>query len=626
MAEKELNQENVDARGSEADANSNVGKSAWCKEKLLNELETSSPLDTFSILEQVEMYDEMDAWQTIDNVYKEFESGENGVENIVLPVFTSIVDGLLDSLGGDKKNPTAFGTGKEMGLTSTRIVQECRTFRYNETDVNTQVLSEVTVNTPILEADPNINQMLNEAGENKIHNYYRQKTTAEAHGDKFYNYSFTDKQRKAAIERARNEDGKPQDAYTGESLHETTDEAKAANDYAHRAEVDHVIPLANVHAQLKSNCLLTDEDVRRIANIDDNLAVTSHDINNPKRAKSNEEYAKENKDKLNRKTRRNMVKKSKEAQKKIDQMANKAVIKNMQDPGQLKKLEAQMNNVVKDAAAAGAKLGIGNAIIELLKPLYYEMADSFRNGFTDGVGAQSFGDAFKIRIGRVKDHLRQSLAGLGLGSLTDLIKSLISSIISAIVDLFFGIVRDLLKLLQKGIPIAVSAFKILFDKTKSPAERGDAVVKLIGSSLIAILGGMLIDKVFKEEGLLKSVFTCLLSGCGSLFFMMFMDKIDLFSAKAEKRQARIREIFDARRAELHERASFMQVEVLDMLKKQRLCFDDLLNGAVQAVEQKNISGVVSYSYALADFFKVELEYSTTAEFVQWWDCQQVIRI
>ena len=611
--DKKSNDHSTNTHASSPSAKSATEQLTWSKEKLLENLESASPLDSYSILEQVEMYDEIDTWKTIDDVYREFESGEDCVENIVVPVFTSIVDGLLDSLGRDKKNPTAFGKGKEMGLTSTRIVQECRTFRYNETNVNTQVLSEVTKHQTAVDYKD-----FNERVGTTIGEYKREA------------YVYTKAQRDAALEKALKKspvDGMVEDGYQKKMIYATQKAAmEAEGNIGNSAQYEHIVALHNVHNQLKGNCMLTDQDVRTIANMEENFVFIAAELNQSKQDMDNKEYVKKHKNELNRETRRNMVKKGKEAQKKIDQMANKTVIKNMQNPEQLKKLEEQMNNVAKDAAAAGAKLGIGNAIIELLKPLYYEMADSFRTGFTEGVGAQSFSDAFKIRIGRVKDHLRRSLAGLGLGSLTDLIKSLISSIIGAIVDLFFGIVKDLLKLLQKGIPLAVGAFKILFDKTKSPAERGDAVVKLVGSSLIAILGGMLIDKVFKEEGVLKSVFTCLLSGCGSLFFMMFMDKVDLFSAKAEKRQARIREIFDARRAELQMRASCMQVEVIDLLKKQRLCFDDLISGAEKAIEEKNVDSVVHYSYSLANFFKVELEYSNTKEFVRWWDQQKAIQI
>jgi len=70
----------------------------------------------------------------------------------------------------------------------------------------------------------------------------------------------------------------------------------------------------------------------------------------------------------------------------------------------------------------------------------------------------------------------------------------------------------------------------------------------------------------------------------------------------------------------------MQSEVLNALKNQRLSFDNLIRGAEQAVEKKDIDTVVAYSYKLAEFFSVDLEYSNTAEFVKWWERQAVICI
>jgi len=587
-------------------------KSETFKEKLLAELKTASPLDSFSILEQVEMYEEIDAREVINDVYKEFESGDNRVENIVIPVFTSVIDGLLESL--DKKKHVAVGKNKEMGLTATRIVQECRMFKYDSDNLDSTIYSEVHKNQ-MLGGGVNFNDRV---GTN-VSDYQREK------------FDYKQSQRKKALEN-QTKDGMVEDGYQGIKLYPTKEAAmEAEGNTKNSAQYEHIVPLKQVHEQLKGNCMLTDKDVQSIANMEENFVFTSAELNQSKQDMNNKEYVKKNKDKLNRETRRNMVKKGKEAQKKIDKAANKAVLSNMQDPEQLKKLKTQMDNVAKDAMKSGAKQGIGNAILELLKPLYYEMADSFKNGFTQGVGVEKMGDAFKIRMGRIKNHLKNSLKNLGLGSLTDLIKGLISSIISAIVDLFFGIVKNLLKLLQKGIPIAVSAMKILFDKTKSQAERGDAVVKLVGTSLIAIIGDVLIEKIFPANPvgfmlILKSVCSCLLSGCGSLFFMMLMDKIDLFDAKAEKRQNRIREIFEARYIELQERASCMQSEVLNALKNQRLSFDNLIRGAEQAVEKKDIDTVVAYSYKLAEFFSVDLEYSNTAEFVKWWERQAVICI
>lgn len=593
------------------------------KRSLLMQLENASPLDTFAVLEQVEMYDKQSAHEVIEQVNAEFATGERRVENIVIPVFTSIVDGLLKDTG----------MGKEMqkkGLTATRIVAECRSFRYSGANNNAAIYSELEKNRIIADGVEQRHYDINEKlGSNVNSNYYRNKKTADKHGDSYFNFGFTDKQRKEALARNRERSGTDRlvDDYSGQTLYDDKKSAAAAEGHTKNSpELDHIIPLEKVHSQLKNNCLLSNEDVRNIANIDDNFAVTSQEINRSKKDSENSEYVNSNNSVVDEQTRQKMLEKEKQAQKAVNKAANKAVVNNIFDSNKNAALKSELKNVSQEAAAAGVQLGIGNAVLVLIKPLYYEIADSFTNGFAAPVGTDSVGEALKFRMTRVKDFVISSLCDLGLTSILDIVKGVISSIIGAIIDLFFGILKQLLTLVKKGFPVAVSAIKILGDKTKSPSERGDAVVKLLGGTIISIVGAMIVDKIPAGNEMLKSILSCLISGCGSLIFMALLDKLDLFSVKAEKRSARIEEIFEARARELATRVSCMQVEVIDLLKKQRLCFDDLILGAEKAIKEKNVDRVVQYSYSLAEFFKVELEYSNTAEFVRWWDQQEIIRI
>ena len=50
--------------------------------------------------------------------------------------------------------------------------------------------------------------------------------------------------------------------------------------HTHQAHVDHIEPLSRIHARLKGNYALSDEDIKNIANGDYNLALTAAYINN----------------------------------------------------------------------------------------------------------------------------------------------------------------------------------------------------------------------------------------------------------------------------------------------------------------------------------------------------------
>lgn len=591
------------------------------KKKLLAELENASPLDTFSLLEQVEVCDARNAQDIIEEVHREFETGEQRVETIVIPVFTSIVDGLVkDSRVGQMM--------RQGGLSATRIVTECRSFTYGKQDPN--VYSEVEKNRIIAEnaeakAWGDINDGETFAKEVN-QQYYRVKETAEKYGDKYFDFGFRPHERLRTLNRNRQQyGGKLMDEYREKPLYESRKAAAAAEGHTkYSPEVDHIVPLEKLHAQMKDNCMLSNEDLRNIANIDDNLAITSQEINRSKQGSTNQEYVQHNGKDLDEATKQRMVEKAENAQRAVDSKANKTVLNNMLDEQHRDKLAGELGKTANAAAADGAKMGIGNVLVAVLKPVYYEVADSFSHGFVSGVGADSIKDAIKIRAKRVKDYVCESLAGVMETSFWDIVKNVVSGIISAIVDLFFGIVKDMLNLIRKGFPVAVSAIKILADPQKSIAEKGDAVVKLLGGTVISILGGTLVKKIAGGNELLEAILNCLVSGCGSLMFMALLDKLDLFHVKAERRKARIREIFEARLAEMQERVSCLQVDALNLLSKQRICFEELIQNASKAIEEKNPEKMVGCSYAIAAFFSVELEFSNTREFVEWWDKQKVL--
>ena len=95
------------------------------RKSILEELQTASPLESAKLLQEIELYDAKSSQEIIDEVYKEFAGNQQKVENIVVPVFTSIADGFL------KKGKVGEAL-KKKGLTATRIVSECQNFTYDE--------------------------------------------------------------------------------------------------------------------------------------------------------------------------------------------------------------------------------------------------------------------------------------------------------------------------------------------------------------------------------------------------------------------------------------------------------------------------------------------------------------
>ena len=570
----------------------------------LEKLKDVSPLESVQFLQELELYDAVSSQKIIDEVYKEFEGNEHKVENIVIPVFTSIADGFL-------KRGTVGDALRKKGLTATRIVNECQNFTYSD-DVD--VYSEIVKNQVINETSKK-RESFNDKIESDITQEY------DRVGSK---YGYTSAERDEFFDKKFGDNKTMKDEYSNETIYRSKkerDNRRDEDDFLYQAELDHIVPLEKVHSQLKNNCLLTDEDVRKIANDESNYAVTSHKINNKKRSDNNDDFVNSKKAddlELDEETRETMRDKGKQAQKKIDKNANKAVLQHLKEGDKKEELKNAVKGMSKDAAKDSGNLFIGTIVMEVIKPVYYEMKDCIVNGIKEPVGIDDLGGALAFRLGRVKNHVVSNLARIGIDGLGDLIKSVISSLIQGIVNLFFGMIKTMLQIVKEGIGIAISAIKILSSKEISKAEKGDAVVKLVGGALIGILGNILVDKLNLPEPW-QTIVGAIISGCGVLFFMILMDKIDIFSVKAEKRRDRIREIFEQRINDIKEASEHLDEYTIEVLKSQRKKFDDIKNSIKYAISENNIDRINNEMYEMARFLGVDLDYSNTEEFCDYMD-------
>lgn len=92
------------------------------------------------------------------------------------------------------------------------------------------------------------------------------------------------------------------DPYTGKTLFEKrlTARAYSNEDWAsHTAEVDHKYSISNIFNDNKSDPFLKNEDIKSVANCEENLVVTSRRFNNAKRQTRNEEFV-NNKERLDK--------------------------------------------------------------------------------------------------------------------------------------------------------------------------------------------------------------------------------------------------------------------------------------------------------------------------------------
>lgn len=619
------------------------------RDKLIEQLSEANPLEIGKRLQEIELYEKQDTMKVIDEVYNEFSSGAQMEESILKPVFCSIIDGLLE----------AFRIGRKMrkkGLTASRIYQDCRTFSYEGEPYHGVVPGAY-------QEYKNAREYTHEYGQATRPTYERM-----AYDD--------DSKRKYKYEAVIANEGKVnlKDEYTGKSniYAEQKNPDLRRNDQTHRyqAQTDHVVPLEKIHKQLKDNYGLSDEDIIIIANSNDNLRLTGAYINQGIKGKggknkmANAEFVADQRLRkkegrphlgLDDETLERMLKAEQDANESITKQVNSSVLENLLGRGAvsdeafrkvseqekkrlgreltkeeedrvIRQLESQkqqriLGTAAKNAAKQAGDYAIGNLLMYLTKPIYYEIADCVKNGIEEGVGADSAQSAFKIRFGRVKTYVLSHAIEFAGNNIGDFIKNLISSIIEGIISLFVGIFKQVLKVVKEGIRIFVNSAKVLFgkdSKNMSAAEKGDAIIKIIGGGIISLCGiGLeaLINKIGIPEPW-SVVLSTMLSGIASALFMYLLDKIDLFSVKAEKRRDRIIEIFDERIKDIQKAVDNCNYKTLETLRIQKLEFNDIYSNIQCGIKNDNVNAIDRGLDRMADFFGVELPYHTNDEF---WD-------
>lgn len=608
-----------------------------------NKIREASPLEVPYLLMQLEQYDCESAQELLAQINLQFEK-DGMIDNVVNPVMTTIVDSLL-------MLPVFKGFSRKLGLSANRVMAECASFNYDGKIIYLQPDSFVESS----------NQTAFNASWAEIHR-------ADYDRSKYENPSVMGRYKKEHIKAAGSKKNL-QDEYTDErnitARKDNPDHRRndPKNDY--NAETDHIIPLKRIFDQVQHNVALSDGDIKRIANSEENLAVTGRRINNPKRDMTNSEFIRQQ-DKLKaegkpyvgltKEQRDNMIRMERTAQSELEKGINSTVIKNLVGKGvadrnerkaAIAKKEKELGRKLTEQERTGIdkQLGrekafgihkenlksagnqtlmyaIGSAVLFLIKPIYYEMKDSFLNGFIEGVGADSYKKAFSLRFGRVRDYVMEQMSDFNhlFSSAADMIKNLISSVIEGLIGMFVGIFKKAFRLIKECLKIFTQSYDILFGRASesyTAAEKGDAIVKIIGASATALCGiwidSMLEQLQFIPDGF-RGVISTLVSGLASMLVFYLLDKADLFNVKAERRNARVKEIFDERIADIRKVTRTMNETVIKKLREQAIESRQILARFSSAFNAGDYTTANKETLAYASFLKIDMGYESMTDF------------
>ncbi|TMO45623.1 hypothetical protein CWC25_05785 [Pseudoalteromonas sp. S4389] len=499
------------------------------------------------------------------------------VDHILEPVFLSLIDGTM----------RAFKVGTKQGLTASRIYSECKAFRYEKFEEPSQMLDSYTEH---LNERENISEFDNRSvyKNGKLHRDGNELNMRDA-----------SKMSEAHKKHFDGENTAP-DGYGGtKDIFENKARAKGFGKENQRTEIDHTVPCSQTCNELKKNKALSDSDIKDIVNIEDNLVATSYDNNRGKnigkRDKSQTQLQKEidqgytidskgNKSYLSDEQlqiRKNIVDKMAESQAAIDRTTNQKVVNNLfesnakfQDREKKEYLEqkrkegkkvkeADVDNYIKkklkerekirskmlnDATGAAAHQSLGDLIIFIMKPLYYELNDCIRNGIENGVDTKSFKTALSIRLLRIKNFVVNHAVRVLKDGVLSFFKNFLSMLLEGIVNCFVGVFKSIFRMVKEGLKMLMQVGPILFDKNKTVAEKGDAILKLAVSSL-SIFASIGIESWLNSVGIGEPwsiIITSILTAILTALIFYLLDKIDIFGLKEDARAHRVEEVLNLR--------------------------------------------------------------------------------
>ena len=571
-------------------------------EECLNDLNGTSPLQMSKKLLEYELYDQQDSLEVLSQIYEEFESKQDIVDELVNPVFFNIADGLI-------KHPK-LGLNKT-GLTATKFVSEIKDFDYSKP--HKPSIRDIFQDKENL--DENSEKHLDDKGSynRKDMDNGRRTTIADerfsgnrtAHSD----LEMTDDNRRKRLYRYQHD----------AAIQQRKEEGKKTTHLTQNA--DHNVSLEHVFGDFGKSTLLSKDDLKKIGNIDKNFDIISESLNKSKGKKTWSEYLKDNPDAVNEATKRKILAREKEAIQALEKEANKTIANNFVNDS--KHINNITNEAGRQALNDGKYKAMGEIIILIIKPIYYEFSDIFKNGMIADIEMYNKTDAFLYRMNRVKNYVINNSTGALFDNIKEFLQSFVRMLINGIVNAFVGLLKKVLQVISEGFTAMVGAIKILRkDKDDAgnpitPAQKADAIVKLLATTAVAFLGAYFEETIlsFLKGSFepLKDIIMIILTGIATTIVVWLLDQADIFSVKDEKRMLRVKEIFELRVRAIKENTDIFEKASIEILAKQKLQFKKIVSEMNTAIAQNlNINTSVGN---IADFMGIELNVKSTNQFL-----------
>lgn len=291
------------------------------------------------------------------------------------------------------------------------------------------------------------------------------------------------------------------DPYTNEQLELRKKDAKLkyGDDWQnHLAEADHITPLEQVFEIGKQEPFLSNDEIRKFANSDDNLETVSRKYNNAKRSRTNSEFVTD--EEYLRKTGVDLSEKGKQTAITRGEQAEKAIRKKMKKANAKNAIETG-HNAGKDAAGiAGATVATMSGIMNIVAVIRGDkspdeaVADfAFDTGKAAATGYVMGGGLTTISY-QLSNSSSKFLRGLSASRVPDNVLNLImvtGDVLRCYAKGEISTCECILALGERGLNYATVGYSMAVGQALIP-------IPIIGAAIGALVGSVATSECYRE--------------------------------------------------------------------------------------------------------------------------------
>ncbi|WP_306695435.1 DNA repair protein [bacterium 19MO03SA05] len=592
--------------------------------ELVERLEGCSPLQASKVLLDVELYDLRYSLEVLQTIEEQMADSQADIgESLVKPILLNVCDGLVS-------HPKLKLSKK--GLTASRLVSELQSFSY---DGAASMVADHRLDKQRL--DEHTRKQRDDKGP------YKGKRKIVEDTDKLDDYldRRIKNNRRIESELEVNDQGQKRYLYRRSDVINQAKKEQGGNYSKSEINVDHQIPLKHAFEEYGQSKAISLDDLKTALNQDANFKNISGKLNTSKGEKSWSEYQQwvENKRcRLEDKQRAGTL--SKSEQQELNDLPTKKTLDNALEAEKTAKaaIESDLNKVVanklKTDRNMGKKLakeaygqakdeleekGIGELIILIIKPIFFELRDILQHGVLHDLETYSKLDAIGLRFKRAYHYITVNLEHVGFDVIKDALKNFVKYLINAVVNLFVGMLKRALKIISEGFNAIIQAIKILFSDS-TPTQKADAITKLLATTVVTYVSftfeqviSPYVDMIPVVGEHLKEATSIMVSGIGSALVVWLLDQVDIFSTKAELRTKRVKEVFEMRIQQIKDNTDAFEQASIAKLARDKLQFRSLTEHLSRTINDD--SNVNSDVEAIADFMKIDLKIRSNDDFM-----------